>query len=44
MRVVFSLSALGWKLPAGRDSGKIGKDWGQEEKGKAEDEMFGWHH
>ena len=21
-----------------------GKDWGQEEKGLAEDEMFGWHH
>ena len=22
----------------------VGKDWGQEEKGKTEDEMFGWHH
>ena len=22
----------------------IGKDWGQEEKGVAEDEMVGWHH
>ena len=21
-----------------------GKDWGQEEKGSAEDEMVGWHH
>ena len=21
-----------------------GKDWGQEEKGMTEDEMFGWHH
>ena len=21
-----------------------GKDWGQEEKGEIEDEMFGWHH
>ena len=21
-----------------------GKDWGQEEKGTAEDEMAGWHH
>ena len=21
-----------------------GKDWGQEEKGEAEDEMAGWHH
>ena len=21
-----------------------GKDWGQEEKGVAEDEMVGWHH
>ena len=22
----------------------VGKDWGQEEKGMAEDEMVGWHH
>ena len=22
----------------------VGKDWGQEEKGMTEDEMFGWHH
>ena len=22
----------------------VGKDWGQEEKGEAEDEMVGWHH
>ena len=22
----------------------LGKDWGQEEKGKTEDEMVGWHH
>ena len=21
-----------------------GKDWGQEEKGRTEDEMVGWHH
>ena len=21
-----------------------GRDWGQEEKGPAEDEMAGWHH
>ena len=21
-----------------------GKDWGQEEKGAAEDEIVGWHH
>ena len=27
----------------GKDSG-AGKDWGQEEKGMTEDEMFGWHH
>ena len=28
-------------------TGKVpdaGKDWGQEEKGTTEDEMFGWHH
>ena len=27
----------------GKDPG-AGKDWGQEEKGTAEDEMVGWHH
>ena len=27
----------------GRNS-DAGKDWGQEEKGMIEDEMFGWHH
>ena len=27
----------------GKDPG-AGKDWGQEEKGAAEDEMVGWHH
>ena len=27
----------------GKDS-DAGKDWGQEEKGKTEDEMVGWHH
>ena len=29
---------LMWKDP------DAGKDWGQEEKGMTEDEMFGWHH
>ena len=27
-----------WKDP------DVGKDWSQEEKGKTEDEIFGWHH
>ena len=27
----------------GKDS-DAGRDWGQEEKGMAEDEMAGWHH
>ena len=31
-------SWLIWKDP------DAGKDWGQEEKGMTEDEMFGWHH
>ena len=31
-------SWLIWKDP------DVGKDWGQEEKGKIEDEMVGWHH
>ena len=25
-------------------SSDTGRDWGQEEKGKIEDEMAGWHH
>ena len=29
--------------PTGKDP-DAGKDWGQEEKGRAEDEMVGWHH
>ena len=31
-------SWLIWKDP------DAGKDWGQDEKGKTEDEMIGWHH
>ena len=31
-------SWLTWKDP------DVGKDWGQEERGKTEDEMFRWHH
>ena len=27
----------------GKDT-DVGKDWGQEEKGAAQDEMVGWHH
>ena len=27
----------------GKDS-DAGRDWGQEEKGRTEDEMVGWHH
>ena len=27
----------------GKDS-DAGRDWGQEEKGRTEDEMAGWHH
>ena len=30
-----------WLIGKDPDSGK---DWGQEEKGKTEDEMVGWHH
>ena len=29
--------------PIGKDP-DAGKDWGQEEKGKTEDEIVGWHH
>ena len=33
--------AKSWLI--GKDS-DAGRDWGQEEKGMAEDEMAGWHH
>jgi len=35
------LHAKSWLI--GKDS-DAGRDWGQEEKGKTEDEMAGWHH
>ena len=31
------------KAGSGKDP-DAGKDWGQEEKGEAEDEMIGWYH
>ena len=31
------------RWPIGKDP-DAGKDWGQEQKGAAEDEMVGWHH
>ena len=34
---------LGLCYPRGADP-DAGKDWGQEEKGSAEDETVGWHH
>ena len=34
---------LMWSWLIGKDS-DAGRDWGQEEKGKTEDEMAGWHH
>ena len=33
--------AKSWLIWKDHDAGK---DWGQEEKGTTEDEMFGWHH
>ena len=37
------LSSLPWRYHSRKDP-DAGKDWGQEEKGTAEDEMVGWHH
>ena len=39
--VIWSLCAKSCLIGNGTDAGK---DWGQEEKGVAEDEMVGWHH
>ena len=39
--VLWPPDAKSWLI--GKDS-DAGRDWGQEEKGTAEDEMAGWHH
>ena len=39
--VLWPPHAKSWLI--GKDS-DAGRDWGQEEKGKTEDEMAGWHH
>ena len=39
--ILWPADAKSWLT--GKD-GDAGKDWGQEEKGAAEDKMFGWHH
>ena len=39
--VLWSLHAKCWLIGKNSDAGK---DWGQEEKRAAEDEMAGWHH
>ena len=38
--ILWSPDAKNWLI--GKDP-HAGKDWGQEEKGTTEDEMFGWH-
>ena len=37
------LQYFGYLMLIGKDPDD-GRDWGQEEKGTAEDEMAGWHH
>ena len=39
--VLWPLHVKSWLI--GKDS-DAGRDWGQEEKGRTEDEMAGWHH
>ena len=39
--VLWSPHAKRWPFEKDSDAGR---DWGQEEKGKTEDEMAGWHH
>ena len=38
-----SFGHLMWRALIWKDL-DTGKDWGQEEKGTTQDEMFGWHH
>ena len=39
--ILWPPDAKNWLIGKDPDAGK---DWGQEEKGKTEDEMVGWHH
>ena len=39
--ILWSPNAKNWLVGKDPDAGK---DWSQEEKGKTEDEMVGWHH
>ena len=39
--VLWPPDAKSWLI--GKDT-EAGRDWGQEEKGRTEDEMAGWHH
>ena len=39
--VLWPPHAKSWLIGKDPDAGR---DWGQEEKGKTEDEMAGWHH
>ena len=39
--ILWPPDAKNWLIGKGPDTGR---DWGQEEKGKTEAEMAGWHH
>ena len=39
--ILWPLDAKSWLIAKDPDAEK---DWGQEEKGASEDEMFGWYH
>ena len=41
LMISLTCDAKSWLIGKDPDAGK---DWGQEEKGKTEDEMVGWHH
>ena len=41
LQILWPRDAKSWLIGKDPDAGK---DWGQEEKGAAEDEMVGWHH
>ena len=43
MTLKLKLQYFGHLMQRGKDP-DAGRDWGQEKKGTAEDEMAGWHH
>ena len=43
-KTAYEIDVCDWSSDVCSSDLDAGRDWGQEEKGKTEDEMAGWHH